>query len=163
MHGKAIALFDFQSMHENELPLREGQVILVSYRHGEGWLVAEDPKTGESGLVPEAYVRLARHIEGGLNSLNGEQGFENETSQQEEEVGDVDSQVLETPGSLNVDDLKKEMQGGTNDDIQEKEQGDGTAKDGDGSIEQGKRNSLSIDCSKETDKPTEQDANESAN
>ncbi|KAI5308638.1 HOG (high osmolarity glycerol) pathway protein [Ascosphaera atra] len=83
MHGKAIALFDFQSMHENELPLHEGQVILVSYRHGEGWLVAEDPKSGESGLVPEAYVRLARHIEGGLNSLNEEQEQEQEQADSE--------------------------------------------------------------------------------
>jgi hypothetical protein len=52
MHGKAVALFDFTREHENELPLKEGQVILVSYRHGQGWLVAEDPRTGESGLVP---------------------------------------------------------------------------------------------------------------
>jgi hypothetical protein len=69
MHGKAVALFDFQRENENELPLVEGQVIWVSYRHGQGWLVAEDPKTRESGLVPEEYVRLLRDIQGGLNSL----------------------------------------------------------------------------------------------
>ena len=72
MHGKAVALFDFTREHENELPLTEGQVIFVSYRHGQGWLVAEDPKTGESGLVPEEFVRLLRDIEGGLISLNGD-------------------------------------------------------------------------------------------
>ena len=72
MHGKAVALFDFARENENELPLVEGQVIWVSYRHGQGWLVAEDPKTGESGLVPEEYVRLLRHIGGGWNSLDGE-------------------------------------------------------------------------------------------
>ncbi|KAJ5574280.1 uncharacterized protein N7459_008707 [Penicillium hispanicum] len=72
MHGKAVALFDFVREHENELPLTEGQVIYVSYRHGQGWLVAEDPKTGENGLVPEEFVRLLRDIEGGLTSLNGE-------------------------------------------------------------------------------------------
>jgi hypothetical protein len=70
MHGKAVALFDFESEHQNELPLKEGQIILVSYRHGQGWLVAEDPRTGESGLVPEEFVRLVRDIEGGLNGLN---------------------------------------------------------------------------------------------
>lgn len=70
MHGKAVALFDFESEHQNELPLKEGQVILVSYRHGQGWLVAEDPRTGESGLVPEEFVRLLRDIEGGLHGLN---------------------------------------------------------------------------------------------
>src|ERR1700759_4945373 len=70
MHGKAVALFDFARENENELPLVEGQVIWVSYRHGQGWLVAEDPKTRESGLVPEAYVRLLREIQGGWRSLN---------------------------------------------------------------------------------------------
>ncbi|KAI1022499.1 hypothetical protein LB503_000553 [Fusarium chuoi] len=54
-HGKAVALFDFERENENELPLVEGQIIWVSYRHGQGWLVAEDPKTQESGLVPEEY------------------------------------------------------------------------------------------------------------
>ncbi|PQE22741.1 sh3 domain-containing protein [Rutstroemia sp. NJR-2017a BVV2] len=58
--------------NENELPLVEGQVIWVSYRHGQGWLVAEDPKTQESGLVPEEYVRLLKDIQGGLNSLTGQ-------------------------------------------------------------------------------------------
>ncbi|OAA59345.1 RING finger domain-containing protein [Cordyceps fumosorosea ARSEF 2679] len=70
-HGKAVALFDFARENENELPLVEGQIIWVSYRHGQGWLVAEDPKTQESGLVPEEYVRLLRDIEGGMNSLTG--------------------------------------------------------------------------------------------
>lgn len=69
MHGKAVALFDFERENENELPLVEGQIIWVSYRHGQGWLVAEDPKTQESGLVPEEYVRLLRDIEGGMTSL----------------------------------------------------------------------------------------------
>ncbi|KAI9772344.1 MAG: HOG (high osmolarity glycerol) pathway protein [Candelina submexicana] len=74
MHGKAVALFDFERENENELPLVEGQVIWVSYRHGQGWLVAEDPKTGESGLVPEEYVRLLRDIEGGWNNEVAEGG-----------------------------------------------------------------------------------------
>src|SRR5437667_3973815 len=72
MHGKAVALFDFQRENENELPLVEGQIIWVSYRTGQGWLVAEDPKTQESGLVPEEYVRLLRDIRGGMTSLTGQ-------------------------------------------------------------------------------------------
>ncbi|KAI9705282.1 MAG: HOG (high osmolarity glycerol) pathway protein [Bogoriella megaspora] len=77
MHGKAIALFDFARENENELPLLEGQVILVSYRHGQGWLVAQDPLSGESGLVPEEYVRLLRELnleaagEGGWDDVRG--------------------------------------------------------------------------------------------
>lgn len=58
IHGRAIALFDFVPENDNEAPLRVGQVIWVSYRHGQGWLVAEDPATGETGLVPEEYVRM---------------------------------------------------------------------------------------------------------
>ena len=73
MHGKAVALFDFARENENELPLTEGQIIWVSYRHGQGWLVAEDPRTGDTGLVPEEYVRLLRDIEGGWSSLSGDQ------------------------------------------------------------------------------------------
>ena len=69
VHGRAVALFDFAQENENELPLVEGQIILISYRHGQGWLVAQDPKTGDTGLVPEEYVRLLRDIEGGLNGL----------------------------------------------------------------------------------------------
>ncbi|KAL1837224.1 hypothetical protein VTJ49DRAFT_4106 [Mycothermus thermophilus] len=72
MCGKAVALFDFERENESELPLVEGQIIWVSFRYGQGWLVAEDPKTQESGLVPEEYVRLLRDIEGGMNSLTGE-------------------------------------------------------------------------------------------
>ncbi|KAH1742697.1 hypothetical protein KXV22_006451 [Aspergillus fumigatus] len=78
MHGKAVALFDFTREHENELPLTEGQMIFVSYRHGQGWLVAEDPKTGESGLVPEEFVRLLRDIEGGLTSLSVDPSLDTE-------------------------------------------------------------------------------------
>jgi hypothetical protein len=61
--GESLALYAFEPLNPNELRLREGQIIMVSYRHGQGWLVAEDPATGEQGLVPEEYVRLVREIE----------------------------------------------------------------------------------------------------
>jgi hypothetical protein len=101
MHGKAVALFDFARENENELPLVEGQVIWVSYRHGQGWLVAEDPKTRESGLVPEEYVRLLRDIEGGLNSLSGESNATDEIAT----IPSVDgeSPVAATPISTSAD------------------------------------------------------------
>lgn len=96
MHGKAVALFDFTREHENELPLTEGQVIYVSYRHGQGWLVAEDPKTGENGLVPEEFVRLLRDIEGGLTSLNGELNPE-VTGTADANLGSTESDQISTP------------------------------------------------------------------
>ena len=60
--GRSLALYPFEPENSNELRLREGQVILVAYRHGQGWLVAEDPETGEQGLVPEEYVRLLSEL-----------------------------------------------------------------------------------------------------
>lgn len=62
--GESLALYSFEPENPNELRLQEGQIILVSYRHGQGWLVAEDPRTGEQGLVPEEYVRLLADMEG---------------------------------------------------------------------------------------------------
>lgn len=89
MHGKAVALFDFERENDNELPLTEGQIILVSYRHGQGWLVAQDPRTGESGLVPEEYVRLLRDIEGGWNGLMNGAQFSEETTNAVPEMNDT--------------------------------------------------------------------------
>ncbi|KAK1059420.1 HOG (high osmolarity glycerol) pathway protein [Friedmanniomyces endolithicus] len=60
--GRSLALYPFEPENSNELRLREGQVIMVSYRHGQGWLVAEDPESGEQGLVPEEYVRLLSEL-----------------------------------------------------------------------------------------------------
>ncbi|KAL9023721.1 MAG: hypothetical protein Q9196_007020 [Gyalolechia fulgens] len=94
MHGKAVALFDFARENENELPLFEGQVIWVSYRHGQGWLVAEDPKTGDKGLVPEEYVRLLRDIEGGWNSLSGDAS--NERDHLSPDLAEPQSEVTPT-------------------------------------------------------------------
>lgn len=55
---RAVALFDFVPENDNEVRLTEGQVIWILYRHGQGWLVAEDPELGENGLVPEEYVEI---------------------------------------------------------------------------------------------------------
>lgn len=33
-------------------------MIWILYRHGQGWLVAEEPESGENGLVPEEYVEI---------------------------------------------------------------------------------------------------------
>ena len=79
--GQSLVLYDFEPENANELGLKEGQVIMVSYRHGQGWLVAEDPLTGEQGLVPEAYVRLLSD----LPHYNKETGTFDEVP--EEEMG----------------------------------------------------------------------------
>lgn len=56
MNLRAVALFAFTPENDNEIQLAEGQIVWISYRHGQGWLVAEDPVTGKNGLVPEEYV-----------------------------------------------------------------------------------------------------------
>lgn len=58
INRKAIALFDFIPENDNEIQLTEGQEIWISYRHGQGWLVAENPVLAENGLVPEQYVSI---------------------------------------------------------------------------------------------------------
>ncbi|WLF81424.1 HOG (high osmolarity glycerol) pathway protein [Lodderomyces elongisporus] len=60
---KARAIFDFKPENDNEIELVEGQIIWISYRHGQGWLVAEDPITKEHGLVPEEYVEVFEFAE----------------------------------------------------------------------------------------------------
>ncbi|KAF5092686.1 hypothetical protein D0Z00_004460 [Geotrichum galactomycetum] len=94
IHGRAVALFDFIPENENEAPLKEGQVIWVSYRHGQGWLVAEDPRTGETGLVPEEYVQMItghEYLSSQTEDLNG-QYIEDEDDEplQQEQLQDDD-------------------------------------------------------------------------
>ncbi|KAI4720175.1 hypothetical protein E4T48_03572 [Aureobasidium sp. EXF-10727] len=69
--GPSLALYNFVPENSNELALREGQIIQVGYRHGQGWLVAMDLESGEQGLVPEEYVRLLSEIEGWGEHLEG--------------------------------------------------------------------------------------------
>lgn len=58
IYRRAVALFDFKAENDNEVDLTEGQVIWASYRHGQGWIVAEVLETGQTGLVPEEYVQI---------------------------------------------------------------------------------------------------------
>jgi hypothetical protein len=41
MCGKAVVLFQFEREINNELLLVKGQIIWVSHKHGQGWLVEE--------------------------------------------------------------------------------------------------------------------------
>ncbi|EPX72058.1 Shk1 kinase binding protein 5 [Schizosaccharomyces octosporus yFS286] len=56
----AVALYDFEPLHENELGVSEGQTICIISEASHGWLVAYDEFSGGSGLVPESYVNLIR-------------------------------------------------------------------------------------------------------
>ncbi|AET39295.1 adaptor protein NBP2 Ecym_4228 [Eremothecium cymbalariae DBVPG len=55
---KVVALYDFVPENDNELELKEGDVIYISYKHGQGWLVAENIDGTRTGLVPEEYVSI---------------------------------------------------------------------------------------------------------
>ncbi|CCJ28265.1 unnamed protein product [Pneumocystis jirovecii] len=98
IYGKAVALFDFIPEHENEFALVRGQQIWISYRHEQGWLVAVDPLTGDTGLVPEEYVRIY--------DSNNIFGYENigrpiSIEQSKESIMEDDSQKNETKNQNN--------------------------------------------------------------
>lgn len=54
----AVALVDSGRVGENELPLDQGQLFWIHHRHGQGFLLAQNPRTNEIGLVPENSVQL---------------------------------------------------------------------------------------------------------
>lgn len=62
MHGDAITISDFTGQSVSELPLTRGQLIWISSRHRQGWLLARNPRTDKSGLVPEKFVQLLRDV-----------------------------------------------------------------------------------------------------
>lgn len=54
----AVALYPFVPENSNELSLVPDQILIINYECGDGWLVAHDPETGETGLVPSEYIRM---------------------------------------------------------------------------------------------------------
>jgi len=87
--GPSLALYDFVPENDNELELKEGQIIQVGYRHGQGWLVAMNLESGEQGLVPEEYVRLLRDIEG-WGEVEEEEGDEESEDTERFDKGALD-------------------------------------------------------------------------
>jgi len=56
VNKRAIALYSFKPENDNELGFEEGDTLFISYRHGQGWLVAENQERNNTGLVPEEFV-----------------------------------------------------------------------------------------------------------
>ncbi|SMN21075.1 similar to Saccharomyces cerevisiae YDR162C NBP2 Protein involved in the HOG (high osmolarity glycerol) pathway [Maudiozyma saulgeensis] len=56
VNKRAVALYSFQPENDNELGFDEGDTLFISYRHGQGWLVAENQERNKTGLVPEEFV-----------------------------------------------------------------------------------------------------------
>lgn len=54
----AVALYPFVPENSNELSLVPDQLLIINYECGDGWLVAHDPETGETGLVPTEYIKM---------------------------------------------------------------------------------------------------------
>lgn len=119
---KAIALFDFEAENDNELELRENQQIYILYKHGNGWLVGEDPQTGATGLLPEEYVQF----------LAGEDDAQPVEEAQEEGEDDQGSNDENEEGRRNNDGANEEREHqGDHDSYPEESEG-GNSKDGDG-------------------------------
>lgn len=59
INKKGVAMYDFENINDNELPLTKGDVIYVNYKHGQGWLVVQRLDDEEqAGLVPEDYIKI---------------------------------------------------------------------------------------------------------
>lgn len=71
----AVALYDFEPENDNELGLTEGDIVYISYRHGQGWLVAENQEGTKTGLVPEEFVSYLEDSDGAADE-DGEDGEE---------------------------------------------------------------------------------------
>ncbi|CAB76222.1 SH3 domain-containing protein [Schizosaccharomyces pombe] len=54
----AVALYDFEPLHDNELGFTTGQRLCILSESSDGWLIAYDDASGRSGLVPETFVKL---------------------------------------------------------------------------------------------------------
>ncbi|THX93477.1 hypothetical protein D6D02_10296 [Aureobasidium pullulans] len=109
--GPSLALYNFVPENSNELALREGQIIQVGYRHGQGWLVAMDLESGEQGLVPEEYVRLLSEIEGWGDHLEGVEE-EGEGSFEEELAEEVHAESQERDTNVKAAAIASERSGG---------------------------------------------------
>ncbi|XBW36269.1 hypothetical protein QEN19_001861 [Hanseniaspora menglaensis] len=59
INKRGIALYDFENLNDNELPLKKNDLVFINYKHGQGWLVVQRlDESGEAGLVPEDYVEI---------------------------------------------------------------------------------------------------------
>lgn len=64
VNQRAVALYDFEPENDNELRLAEGDIVFISYKHGQGWLVAENESGSKTGLVPEEFVSYIQPEDG---------------------------------------------------------------------------------------------------
>ncbi len=55
---QAVALYPFEAENANELGLVPDQLVVINYEYGDGWLVAYNPESGRTGLIPSAYVQI---------------------------------------------------------------------------------------------------------
>lgn len=70
VNKRAVALYDFEPENDNELGFKKGDIVFISYRHGQGWLVAENQAKTKTGLVPEEFVSFIEPTEVELEEDN---------------------------------------------------------------------------------------------
>ncbi|ODV98020.1 hypothetical protein PACTADRAFT_31433 [Pachysolen tannophilus NRRL Y-2460] len=78
LNKKAVALYSFDPENDNELKLTENQIVIINYKYGQGWLVAHDPETGDTGLIPEEYVEFIGDADDDLGEEYEEDGIHGE-------------------------------------------------------------------------------------
>lgn len=116
----AVALYDFEPENDNELGLTEGDIVFISYRHGQGWLVAENQGRTKTGLVPEEFVTYLTNDDEAGNGYHDDadgvetarpfylthlitQGIQTPSATNEQDCQDNDSD-----GALNINDTSHE-------------------------------------------------------
>ncbi|AWU75537.1 uncharacterized protein C5L36_0B07850 [Pichia kudriavzevii] len=83
----AIALYPFVPENSNELPLVPDQVLIINYECGDGWLVAHDPQTGQTGLVPSEYIQMVGEAPAG--SFDDQDNYEPIEDPSEEQLDEL--------------------------------------------------------------------------
>ncbi|KAK5959557.1 adaptor protein NBP2 PWA37_003520 [Arxiozyma heterogenica] len=87
INQKAIALYDFEPENNNELELKEGDIVFINYRHGQGWLVAENLAKTKTGFVPEEFVSF----------LDSNQSSNDNQEETNHKVTDIDNSTEDIP------------------------------------------------------------------
>ncbi|SCV05335.1 LANO_0H05226g1_1 [Lachancea nothofagi CBS 11611] len=90
VNKQAVALYDFVPENDNELELREGDKLFIGYRHGQGWLVAENEQQTRTGLVPEEYVSIIEIKSTGSSSTENHHADDHDDNNSNDDDGDDD-------------------------------------------------------------------------
>lgn len=74
---KAIAMYNFDAEDQSQISLQEGDSIIVQTQSDEGWWTGTNERTGQKGMFPGNYVKIADETTQLKNSRNRQFGRPN--------------------------------------------------------------------------------------